>query len=941
MWVRLLVQQVQAEQIHRAAAVKLMFESASVGALTPQLASASDPLEPGTSGSQLEFPQFLSICRTLFPTLSQLDCASLYGAVYEEGRRKVTADALLKVGDRLGLFSKAMRLSTLPLLEHQLSADRLRRAMAESPPSAPQALTDAAPSATADAGPEAAAAPSISATGGGEGLVTLRTGSFTREELLRGSLGALVHRKLAAITPDLVVLTKRVPARWAALVLEARDQVLWALNDAFEKTKRGKSAAASAGEGGDLSSAKPRRKPYIDGIQPYVFYRRLLSVALLVKSLSDNPLLPAELFLGKDQSLLPSLDLGLKQAENLLSALEEGLVATIRLDAQTSKELSQGATNEAVAFKLSESLARRLYGDKGVSRVFKFEAARRSLVARRLQAFFLKFSRDEAVPVPARLRLCMRGGYLRGARGLRARKVVSDPWVAQGLVAEIFAFKLKLDLKAGRLGMPPIRLEEAAAAALFLRWGSLDVAERALHDLCLACRAHSNSPRLRLFAALVGIPCGIEAAEAAQLGTTHAATVYLNLVLQIHRAVAIDEAVALGSTEGVPAQLSLPVLFPSKAPALERADRSDRWGVDGLVLVSAVSSWTRAFGGLDEEALASFVDLAEFARGHSPDGSADADEVLWLAMHQWARYAQWYAKRGSARAVWNANNAPVQKLLKSASQLVVAAPPSRPASTTSPAAGAEVPAASAAPKPSLPLPINGAYLRSLAESVHPAGLGQRLADPVYYTAKFIASVAAAGGALASYAPLAVERMLRQSALWDTNANNAIADATGDNNALGGAQPASLHDLASVGSGTAATNALAALVCSLSAYSASIRGRLALYTQALSSMHSPELERAVLAAGNALDQLHSDVGAAAANPERLKSKAGLALAASLWAQLHDVFSAVDELVAALDVLSSLPGADFKLFPVDDRSGQGAAVALPACPVYALPLRSMTG
>jgi len=247
-----------------------------------------------------------------------------------------------------------------------------------------------------------------------------------------------------------------------------------------------------------------------------------------------------------------------------------------------------------------------------------------------------------------------------------------------------------------------------------------------------------------------------------------------------------------------------------------------------------------------------------------------------------------------------------------------------------------------APKPTLAPPINGAYLRSLVESVHPAGLGQRLADPVHYTAKFTASVAAAGGASASYVTVAVERMLRSCALWDTNANKAAVDDPAGDKTLGNAALASLHDLAEVSAGTTAANSLSALVSSLAAYSASIKSRLAQYTQALLSMHSPELERGVLAASNALDQLHADVAAAAADLEKLKSKAGQSLAASLWAQLHDVFSAVDDLVAAFAVFNALPGADVKLFPLDDGAEQRVApVVLPACAVYALPMRSITG
>jgi hypothetical protein len=117
MWLRLMLQQLAAEQIHRNAAVRLMFETASVGAMTPQLHTRTTiETGPGDNGNQVRFPQFSSICKTLFPNISTLDVASLYIQCYQEGHRKVTAEVFQRVSDRKGLFSRALRLSPLPLL---------------------------------------------------------------------------------------------------------------------------------------------------------------------------------------------------------------------------------------------------------------------------------------------------------------------------------------------------------------------------------------------------------------------------------------------------------------------------------------------------------------------------------------------------------------------------------------------------------------------------------------------------------------------------------------------------------------------------------------------------------------------------------------------------------------------------------------------------------
>ena len=65
-WLRLLLQQMQAEQIHRGAAVRLMCESASVGALTPQLNTVSDPTIWGHAVARWSIPNLCSLQRLSF-----------------------------------------------------------------------------------------------------------------------------------------------------------------------------------------------------------------------------------------------------------------------------------------------------------------------------------------------------------------------------------------------------------------------------------------------------------------------------------------------------------------------------------------------------------------------------------------------------------------------------------------------------------------------------------------------------------------------------------------------------------------------------------------------------------------------------------------------------------------------------------------------------------
>ena len=132
-------------------------------------------------------------------------------------------------------------------------------------------------------------------------------------------------------------------------------------------------------------------------------------------------------------------------------------------------------------------------------------------------------------------------GYLRGEKLVRFRQVIHDPYWAQSGVAEIYAFKIKYDMKACKLGLPPISLAQAVSGFHFMRWGSVYVAERAVHDLFYSVQVYSQSiSRLRLFAAFFGVGDFDERDRAcgAILTSTHAISKYLDLLHEVHREVA-------------------------------------------------------------------------------------------------------------------------------------------------------------------------------------------------------------------------------------------------------------------------------------------------------------------------------------------------------------------------------------------------------------------
>jgi hypothetical protein len=98
----------------------------------------------------------------------------------------------------------------------------------------------------------------------------------------------------------------------------------------------------------------------------------------------------------------------------------------------------------------------------------------------------------------------MRARYVRGEDSLRYRDKVHDPHWAQGLIGEVFAFKTLYDVRASRVGVGPITLQESVAAFHYHRWGVVAAAERATHDLFKCMQTHHTVSRLKMFSALLG-----------------------------------------------------------------------------------------------------------------------------------------------------------------------------------------------------------------------------------------------------------------------------------------------------------------------------------------------------------------------------------------------------------------------------------------------------
>jgi hypothetical protein len=97
-------------------------------------------------------------------------------------------------------------------------------------------------------------------------------------ETLRVKLGSLIHRKLASITTDLNHLMNTIPEKWRALLQDAYAATNAALHDSSNISQlRSQSAKL-----GTPTSNVGEINVYIDGLQPYVHYRRSVATTIYI-----------------------------------------------------------------------------------------------------------------------------------------------------------------------------------------------------------------------------------------------------------------------------------------------------------------------------------------------------------------------------------------------------------------------------------------------------------------------------------------------------------------------------------------------------------------------------------------------------------------------------------------------------------------------------------
>jgi hypothetical protein len=586
-WLRVMMERFQDEQCHRQAAIRLMFDTASMGALTG--GSISD--KPGSQSvaesqydsdnPQVFFPQFSAVVKTLYPHMSLAETAELYASCHKMGDGKVTANVFCELAEMRHLFSKTLKLGPLPLLRHQVAHS--------------EETNEETGVICSSIDPEHAT-------------------------LVRSQVGSLVHQRFALLFPEIDKIAVTLPNKWKALIHDACENVRSSLNEYFVSLKAKKRNSVVTGQAGVITTADGSMMStgskrtvsvsgrYIDGMQPFIQYHRLLSIVMVVRSFTENSLLPTSFIVDNSQQMKSSncdeLTIGVstisvKKVDNVLSAMEHAVFAH-----------GQKVENR--------------------NRYERFRLCRQSYFVRKVQNAYRNFIKKDTV-VPLALRFNLRPGYLAGGskipggrQPLKSRRVFIEPWAAQLLVANIYALKLSYDAKSRRCGYPQITLANASASLMLAMFSAVDLAERALQDLCLAIQTYMHgSPRLRMFACFMGFG-EIDEPFATLFNGDIMLAAFFDLLMAVHKEVS--------ASENRPCSF-VHALFPCSEDPATRTDKRDLWLINIAVLAKATTRWTAGISGVKD----STWDNAMTRVKRSKEGLAEVDDYVWVMLQVLAK----------------------------------------------------------------------------------------------------------------------------------------------------------------------------------------------------------------------------------------------------------------------------------------------------------------
>ena len=455
MWLKSVLTVYEKESAHRRACCRVMFETASTGALTKEMPMSStlaiDPYAQSGDDKFIDLPQFLAIARTLYPFISTSEAAALFRASYNvlfppSKHNKppppgITFPAFLEAADSRQFFSMSMMVPSFLSSEQQNNLS-----------------------------------------------------SHVSQKLR-----SLIHMHSEQLRPTIAEIKKTLTdvQRWRVDCM--MNDLGNALFDEFSinagrATRAMRPMCAYRRLLAFLLQLKYARHEKGDG-----FVLKLVDSQVDVYS---NKTAATEQKIGKrtlkKQETQGFFELTTKAAEKKRLIKRSGelyeIVDSSKVMAQSLKEL--------------DSL-REMIMDYSVDRGIKvLRSIKDGAGAIRLQRCWRNKMGRECGP-PMELRMVMRPGYMRGEGEIRHRRVHRPPWWVQGMVAEILTMFLHTSRAAARKFEAPPTLVTVIFRFFIMRWGDVSLAERDIHDFFMNLRgAAPVISRCKVFSAFSR--CGLK-----------------------------------------------------------------------------------------------------------------------------------------------------------------------------------------------------------------------------------------------------------------------------------------------------------------------------------------------------------------------------------------------------------------------------------------------
>jgi len=581
LWLRHVMDVFEKEATHRRAAIRLMFDTATTGALTEDKPVGG--LSMGTSENEekyIDLPQFIAIARTVLPFISTAEAAAVFRESYNvmfppEKHHKpappgITFSAFLQAAEARQFFSKSMQ---LPLF-----------------------------------------------------LAAEQKNNLTPDVTLK--MRSLIHMHSEQLNPIIKEIKEGLPERAKYRIEMLTDEISNGLFDTF----------AAANDGAKVMRPLAAYRRLLAFLLHLRFVRHEMGDGFILKGQGARNVRANTM--DKEFETLEKLGAGdmVKQLKDPNDHSKYITVGNETIKVLDARKVMAQSNNEL------DYLREIIMDFLPNARIKALKLIKEGTACVRLQRCWKKKLERECGP-PITIRNLMRVGFIRGNGKVRERRVNRSVWWTQGMVAELFGTYLHVMKHSSEICQTPPTFSAVVYRFFINRWGCVSLAERDLMDFFLNVRNTSQRvPRCRLFAAFTRcIPRG--SAEDRALCTEFGEDVeslhfYLRSVLlvhEVHEKISKMQAKKLNNSFNPSRHFNL---FPKTTGD---ARGRDRWQVPCVVLTQCTKSlfqalYNRESSGRDEGGEQAYKQLLhkvdDLASGSSR--LADVDDWTWLIISHWS-----------------------------------------------------------------------------------------------------------------------------------------------------------------------------------------------------------------------------------------------------------------------------------------------------------------